>query len=196
MYDHRPVLRDAAKSALVTQGFRIQEEKRDGARLVLIRKGKTLSAAVRTSANRRVGWMRDAKGAWRAMREADLVVVAAFENAAVPSKIDVFGFQTSDVRSAFDERLKRNKEKNPDFASGAPVFVSLDPPERGRSSAGKDLQSKALWHEVISLEGNRVDRDDPLARELANGLTIAAAKEGLAKTYGVTPASIEIIIRG
>jgi hypothetical protein len=128
------------------------------------------------------------------MSNADIVVVAALDNGVRPTKVEVLAFDPADVKKVFDERLRHNLSKNPRFPKGAPVFVFLDPAERGKTAAGKDLRKHALWIEELPIESpEQSDRSGAMAGKL---LTIAMAKEGLSKTYGVPPEAIEITIRG
>jgi hypothetical protein len=194
MYDSKDELRAAAHRALKRLGYLIESERYGGARVEARKDGKLISIAIRTSANRKVGWMRDEKGQWRAMADADLIVVAAFDSENRPGKIEVFAFGPKDVKSVFDARLVRNLEKNANFKANAPTFASLDPPEKGRSSAGKYLRKHALWQTDFPIHGEA--NASPALEEKKAGLTIVEAKESLAVTYGVKPEAIEIIIRG
>lgn len=196
MYDHQSELRAAAHAALVKQGYEIVEDRYAGARITLRKDGNTIATAVRTSVNRWVGWMRTATGDWRALADAEIIVVATFDDETRPSKIQVYCFRQSDIRSSFDERLETRTAKNPKLSKKAPVFICLDPyKDRSR---GVNVKAKALWSLDLALGIGPASVERPAEKnhDIEPGLTISAAKQGLAKTYGVSTEAIEIIIRG
>jgi hypothetical protein len=75
--------------------------------------------------------------------------------------------------------------------------------DRGVRGTGDGFGDKALWHEPLATaRPATVVQPRQFAAEASplissvRSLTIAEAKEGLARTFGVSPDAIEITIRG
>jgi hypothetical protein len=167
MYSNQRALRAAAVTVLETIGYRgvVAVKGSGGARLRCIRDGASINVMVRTSSDRWVGWMRDNAGGWKGLQATDLVVVAAANSQYNPSSADVFVFEPSVVRDAFDRNLASRLHHSPTLSRSAPIFVCLDPAKAGSpTSAGGDLKSKATWRGATTLPRSK-GAPDPSARE-------------------------------
>ena len=167
-YAFQRTLRTAARKALERRGYQVSAVKgTGGARVDLERDGKKEWAFVRTSADRWIGWMRDeATGAFKGFDEGDaaFVVVAALDNEETPTRIEVFAFSPADVRASFHDNLAARKASNPALAHKAPIFVCLDPMDRGvPADTGSGLKEKAIWNIDLSIPA-MASGDEPAAK--------------------------------
>ena len=142
-----------ATEALARHGFEVQEPVKGtgGARLKATRDGETVLVLVRTSTDRWVGWMRDAKGRLKGLDEADLVVVAALDNPAKPDAVEVLAFAPEVVLEAFEANIAARKAHGGSLSASSPVFVCLDETRKEKpASVGGNLKQHALWSETVS----------------------------------------------
>jgi hypothetical protein len=151
MNEHQTALRRAARTALTGRGWQTVTPVpgAGGARLECASETVRLLALVRTSANRAVGWMRDDSGALRGLDEAGLVVVAALDDEARPTRADVYGFEPAALRAAYDEMLAFRLAKAPELAKTAPLFIYLDERKPGLPGA---VKTRALWTATVKLD--------------------------------------------
>jgi hypothetical protein len=183
MNEHQGALRRAARKALAGQGFAgiAPVAGSGGARLDCMKDGAPVLALVRTSANRAVGWMRDEAGDWRGLAEAGLVVVAALDDEARPTRAEVYGFAPAVLRAAFDDMLKVQLARLPELARTAPVFVHLDDRKPG---APPGVKARALWRVVVPLAGAPAGAAAPAAAPDKAGF-VARVREQFARLMGV-----------
>lgn len=144
-------LRDAAAQALAGHGYDVLEPVKGagGARLKVTKNGEIALALVRTSSDRWVGWMRDAKGALKGLDDADIVVVAAIDEGH--DHIDIMAFEPDVVRDAFEANLAARQAQNPNLSATAPIFVCLDETRKEKATAtSSNLKTKAIWSETVT----------------------------------------------
>src|SRR4051812_31010055 len=104
MYDNKELLRRHARTALESQGYKVESLKYG--RLIAIKDGKRSRVMVRTSSDRWIGWMRRRDtGAWNGMEDADLVVTSALDQQREPSKAEVCAYLPEVTKGTFDEHL-------------------------------------------------------------------------------------------
>lgn len=142
-----------ATEALARHGYEVQEPVKGtgGARLKATRDGETRLVLVRTSTDRWVGWMRDAKGQLKGLEEADLVVVAALDNPANPAAVEVLAFAPDVVLEAFEANIAARKAHGGGLSVTSPVFVCLDETRKEKpASTGSNLKIQAIWTETVS----------------------------------------------
>jgi hypothetical protein len=161
-----------------------------GQRVEFMVGGKPARAVIKTSEGGRISFGRREDGSWSGLSESDRVVVVA------PTSLDgddlmVSEYEQEVLMKAFEANLAAQKkagmEKVPSWI--APFHEE----SRGVRGIGDGFGEKALWHETLEAKA------EPAANIPANapmrGLTLAEAKEGLARTFGVSVDAIEITIR-
>ena len=158
-------MRDAALEALTRHGFELLEPVKGtgGARLKVMKGGEIALALVRTSSDRWVGWMRDANGNLKGLEDADIVVVAAVDDAKSPTSLEVLAFDPDVVLDAFEANLAAREEHSGGLSPTAPVFVCLDETRKEKPAAtSSNLKTSAIWTETIT------PSDESLAADLGD----------------------------
>lgn len=199
------MLRGAAVMALMKRGYEVESftgrGRPPGTFLKLTKDGKESVCTVRSTRDRWIAFHRREDGGWDTLDKADFVAIAAVDDRQTPTKMEVYLLEQAPVTKAFDAAFEARTNAGHIIKENTP-WVGLDAPKTQSVTAiGAGLADKALWCEVIG-PGSEAAHE-----ELVSGpgdipapekttLTIADAKKGLAAHYGVTPESIEIIIRG
>ncbi len=156
--------------------------------------GGPVRCVIKTSSGGRISFGRRPNGTWSGLSECDRVVVVA------PTILDgedimVSMFDQQTLRDAFEANFaaqqKAGMEKVPCWIA---PFHERD---RGVRGTGDGFADKALWSEPLfsaAVPTNGISNQP--SKNPPRGLTLAEAKEGLARTFGVSPDAIEITIRG
>ena len=149
----RAHLRDCARKALERRGYSVKDISRmgvaPGAQLRISKASETYRVAVRSSLERKVGIVRKPSGDWMTVPCVDFVVVVT-PSAEQPNCAEILCFPSATIIKAFDKVLAARKERNPDFSPKAPLFVPLDPVERGKA-IHPGLKELAEWQDDVSL---------------------------------------------
>jgi hypothetical protein len=164
-----------------------------GQRVEFSDEGRPVSCVIKTSMGGRISFGRRTDRTWSGLSESERVIVVA------PTKLH----GADQMVSMFDQKVlldafEANRAAQEKAGMGhLPNWIAPFHEEgRGARGIGDDFGDKAIWIEPLdmkpmpssSLEVTRVEPVPPL--------TIAEAKEGLAKRFGVSPEAIEITIRG
>ncbi|MDH2382845.1 hypothetical protein [Bradyrhizobium sp. CER78] len=165
-----------------------------GQRIEFDEGGKRVRCVIKTSSGGRISFGRRPDGTWSGLSECDRVAIVA------PTQLDgddvtVSMFDQQVLKEAFEANLaaqqKAGMEKVPCWI--APFHEH----DRGVRGTGDGFGARALWSEPLaatSPQANQIENKPPVVP--IRGLTLAEAKEGLARTFGVRPDQIEITIRG
>jgi hypothetical protein len=156
--------------------------------------GKQVRCVIKTSSGGRISFAHRPDGTWSGLSECDRVVVVAptsFEG----DNIAVSMFDQQVLRDAFEANLAAQKTAGMD---NVPCWIApFHEMDRGVRGTGDGFGDKALWTEPMSETQPSATKPDNSPRAgPVHGLTLAEAKEGLARTFGVRPDQIEITIRG
>lgn len=168
-----------------------------GQRIELEDNGRRVRCVIKTSSGGRISFGRRPDGTWSGLSECERVVVVA------PTRLNgsdllVSMFDQKVLLDAFEANLAAQKkagmEKLPSW------LAPFREDDRGPRGVGDGFGTKALWSEPLLTAPATLaaPTTKPLAsvQNTVGGLTLAEAKEGLARTFGVSPDAIEIIIRG
>jgi len=171
-----------------------------GERVQFLIDGTGARCVIKTSTGGRISFgKRDGK--WSGLDESDFVVVVA---PTAPDRADhmVSMFDQQTMREIFDENQSaQDKAGMGDLPNWVAPFHENG---RGPRGVGDGFADRALWAEPLapsppastSKPGSSVEVGSEAAKSKdVRALTIDEAKQGLAKTYGVSPAAIEISIR-
>ena len=160
-----------------------------GARLRISKGSKTLKVAVRTSLERKVGFVRNPDGGWMTLPYVDEVVVVT-PSAKHPNCAEVLGFAPDDIIKVFDKVLAARKKRNPNFSPKAPIFVALDPPKRGKETTD-GLKKESEWELEIPLAS--VPSQQSAKRD---GITefVDRVKREFAQLYGAEEKDVDVQI--
>lgn len=197
-----PVVHDKLRSRYGTISTLSGQGIARGQRLEFQDAGQRMRCVIKTSSGGRISFARRPDGTWSGLSECDRVVVVA------PTELDggdamVSMFDKQVLLSAFDANLAAQQKAGMDKV---PCWIAPFHEEgRGVRGTGDGFGEKALWHEPLSAASPSVsstaatvqnNSSAPIQNGSAHGLTLAEAKEGLARTFGVSPDAIEITIRG
>ena len=146
-------LRACARKALEGFGYVVQDIGGagvvPGARLRIFEGSKAETVAVRTSLERKVGFVRNPGGGWMTLSFVDRVVVVT-PSAEDPNCAEVLGFKRAALIKVFDTVLAVRKKQNPDFSPKAPIFINLDPFKRGKKKY-RGLKELSEWQRDVPL---------------------------------------------
>ena len=146
-------LRGCARKALEDLGYSVKDMGGagvvPGARLRISKGSKAETVAVRTSLERKVGFVRNPDGGWMTLPFVDRVVVVT-PSAEDPNCAEVLGFTPAAIIKVFDKLLATRKKQNPDFSPKAPIFVALDPSKRGNKTY-QGLKKLSAWQRDVPL---------------------------------------------
>jgi len=205
----RKALINAALSALRDEGWKVERDsgKVKGRLRRLTKDGKVLLAAIRTSQD---GWIafprnkRDTK--WTTLSDVNVVVAAALDDTKRNARVHMFDAKA--LRERFDRAYKARKDAGHSIRIGRGIWVSLYLQESDdpvyHIGAGIGLETPP-FAEVPLQDIEATDNPVPTAPQNSPAavvregdgfepLTIAQAKIRLARTLGVDPASIKIMV--
>lgn len=170
--------------------------------------GKNQTASVRTTKNRWFAFQPLEEGAkWKTLDEVDLVVVSAVDDHHEPRNIQVYFFDSSEVRECFDlarrARVKAGKQVTDNFG----MWVSLNLDDRDLpDSVGSGLADKHPPVAAFSVDSLREEADgslvsaqaaEPLETEgpptIAN--VLSGARSAIAGIAGVPNDAVKLELR-
>lgn len=189
--------REAAVRALEAKGFRVSDiSSGQGvprfSRLEIAKEGRKRTCLVKCTTGGRISFTRDDDGTFRVLRDADFVLHVQ-RVSSDPNSVAITMFEATDIVSAFEENYESLE------AHGMGHIPSWVNPEfeEGWRLKGSGFREKALWSELSPLNPSIAPaRESILTAETTENWTIAEAKLRLARSFGISPESIEIIIRG
>lgn len=173
----------------IAQGQRVEFE--DG--------GRRLRCVIKTSAGGRISFGHRDDGTWSGLSECDrIVVVGPTERNGDTLMISMFERQA--LVDAFEANLAAQQKAG---MTKVPCWLApFHEKDRGVRGTGDGFGGKALWQEPFAAAPapSHITHAQPVPAAAGGGavrgLTMAEAKEGLARTFGVSPDAIEITIRG
>jgi len=161
-----------------------------GERVKLTIDGKEVRCVIKTSSRGRISFGRR-DGKWSGLDDSDVVVIVA-PRARDEDTHFVSMFDQTTMKEVFDLNQAAQAKAGMDLPNWIAPFHEED---RGPRGTGDGFGVRAKWTEPLNpvdptrlVEGSRSGS--------VRGLTIAEAKAGLAKAFGVAPEAVEITIRG
>lgn len=155
--------------------------------------GKPVRCVIKTSSGGRISFGRREDGSWSGLSESDRVVVVG------PTKLDgddlmVSEFEQQVLMKAFEANLAAQKKAG---MENVPSWLApFREEDRGVRGTGDGFGEKALWHEPLAGKAEPAAKSESTPTNApVRSLTLAEAKEGLARTFGVSADAIEITIR-
>jgi hypothetical protein len=163
-----------------------------GERVELDLNGKKVRCAIKTSTRGRISFGRRGENKWSGLDDSDFVVIVAPRTRNGDEHF-VSMFDRATLKQVFDlnqaAHVKAGMGNRPNWI--APFHEK----GRGPRGTGDGFGDRAMWTEP--LDPTLMPRPPGGGQEdSVRSLTIAQAKAGLAKTYGVPPDAVEITIRG
>jgi len=164
-----------------------------GERVEFESEGKRVRCVIKVSSGGRISFGKS-DGKWSGLDGSDLVVVVA------PTSLNgddhmVCLFDQQTMKVVFDANQSAQERAGmghlPNWV--APLFHEEG---RGPRGVGDGFGDKALWIEPLTAAPTSEPVVGTSAAKPVRALTIAEAKQGLAKTFGVDPDAVEITIRG
>lgn len=140
------ILVGAAKTALEDRGYQMERRPGRGRSNVwqLERAGKKSLASIRTTKDRWIAFPPLAKGQrWKTLDDVDVVVVAAVNDVDDPSAIEVYEFDSKEVRKRFDDAYSARTKAGLAVKDNYGMWVGLDVDTRGGpKSVGSGLSAE------------------------------------------------------
>ena len=203
----RGFLFQVAEEALAKEGWKVERIARSGkASVRRITKGKEeKTVSIRTSRDTWIAFPRTSDdAAWATLADVDFVVASSVADRVNPRFAQVHLVPGDEMRQRFDRAYAARKKAGHTMPVGRGIWLSLYEKE---ASAPVSLVGGGigLAHPPIAkvpLTGQEIEAEDadsePAQSVAAAGasLTIAEAKRGLARSFGVSEDAIEITIRG
>ena len=164
-----------------------------GERVEFTMGGKPVCCVIKTSTGGRISFGRRDDGTWSGLDDADVIVIVA------PRALDedvhfVSMFDRDTMKEVFD--LNQAAQVKADMGKLPNWIAPFHEKGRGPRGTGDGFGARAKWTEPLTpaREPTRPSEDD--RKQPVRSLTIAEAKEGLAKAFGVPVDAVEITIRG
>jgi len=197
-----------AEEALEQQGWKIEQIARSGkASVRRITRGKDhKTASIRTWQATWIAFARRSKDdAWATLGDVDLGVAAGVDDQANPQFAQVHLVPGEEMRHRLDRADAARKQAGYTLPVGRGVWLSLYEKEAASPvtlvGGGIGLDHPPIAK--VPLSGQEIDAlaEEPDAQPNATPaaaapMTIAEAKRGLARSFGVSEDAIEITIRG
>ena len=202
----RSFLFQVAEEALEKEGWTVERITRSGkASVRRITKGtdqKTVS--IRTSQDTWIAFPRTRDdAAWGTLADVDFVVAASVDDRLNPQYAQVHLVPGDEMRNRFDRAYAARKKAGYTLPVGRGIWLSLYDKEATSPvtlvGAGIGLAHPPIAKVPLSgqaMEAEAVDSKPALPVAVDAPLTIAEAKRGLARSFGVSEDAIEITIRG
>jgi len=201
----RDRLFEIAQNALVERGWSVERVPGAGkASLRRLRKdGEAKLATIRTSQDTSIAFPRNrANSGWLTLDEADVVVAASVDDRLNPKFALVHMIDADEMRARFDRAYKMRLKAGHRIPVGRGVWVRLyeeDDDTPARAGAGAGLHNSPIAK--VPLQGDeivRVVERDATVHVVEDAelppLTIPEAKIRLARSLGVDPSAITIVV--
>lgn len=207
----RRQLISAAVSVLESQGWQVTRERGDvrGRVRRITKNGRSQLAAIRTSQDHWIAFPRTADDKkWVTLSDVDVVVAAVVDDPTNPRLARVHMFDARDLAKRFDRTYKARQDAGHQIQKGRGLWVPLyqktgdnpvyfvgggvgldSPPVATVPLAGSSRNPPPPPFDLPTVPAGEDD-------DSAEPLTIAQAKARLARTLGVDPGSIKIIVEG
>lgn len=195
----------AAVSALEKDGWKVERVAGSGKSSVRrITKGSTSKiVSIRTTQDRSIAFPRiEGDKGWRTLDEVDAVVAASVDDKENPHFARIHMLPGDEMRERFNRTYAARKKAGHVIPVGRGVWLSLYTPESQSPvhlvGAGAGLEHPRFAE--VPLDPAMLISDDDETPQQDEGdetpLTIAEAKRRLARSLGVDPSSIKIIVEG
>jgi hypothetical protein len=202
----KSALFEAAVSALKEDGWIVERVAGSGKSSVrrIIKGATSKIVSIRTTQDRSIAFPRtNGDKSWRTLDEVDAVVAASVDDKENPHFANIHLLPGDEMRDRFNRTYAARKKAGHIIPIGRGVWLSLYTPESQSPvhhvGAGAGIKHPAFAKvplDPVAL----ISSDDEMAEEDAEGderpLTIAEAKRRLARSLGVDPSSIKIIVEG
>lgn len=204
----RRFLINAAISTLESQGWKVARVKGGGKGRVrrITKENASQLAVIRTTQDTWIAFPRNQDDTkWVTLSDVDVVVAASVDDPANPRFALVHLFDADEIRDRFDRAYAARRAADHSIPLGRGVWVSLYDDE-GTSPVQRVGAGAGIAHPPIARvplgEADPVEACVPVATHQSDGashadeepLTIAQAKDRLARTLGVAPSNIKITV--
>ena len=165
-----------------------------GQRVEFSEQGKRVRCVIKTSSSGRISFGHRDDGTWSGLSESDRVIVVA-PSAFEGKDLVVIMFDQKVLVDAFEQNLAAQKQAG---MENLPCWLApFHEDGRGPRGTGDGFADRSLWSEPLDgIPTSTINHATNSPAPAVRGLTLAEAKEGLARTFGVSPDAIEITIRG
>jgi hypothetical protein len=154
--------------------------------------GRRVRCVIKVSSDGRISFGKS-DGKWNGLEGSDFVVVVAPTFWGGDDHI-VSLYDQETMKAVFDANQTAQQKAG---MGHLPNWVAPFHEEgRGPRGVGDGFGDKALWSEPLTVASTTAPPAPAAAAKTVRALTIAEAKLGLAKTFGVDPDAVEITIRG
>jgi hypothetical protein len=163
-----------------------------GERVKFMMDGKKVRCVIKTSTGGRISFGRP-NGKWSGLDDSDAVVIVAPRT----SNEDVHYvsmFDQSTLKEVFD--LNQAAQMKAGMGDLPNWIAPFHEEGRGPRGTGDGFGPRAKWTEPLNAASEPRRAPGRGRKGPVDSLTIAEAKAGLAKTFGVSPDAVEITIRG
>lgn len=161
-----------------------------GQRVELTDNAQQIRCVIKTSTGGRISFGHRGDGTWSGLSESDRVVVIAPTELKGDDRM-VSMFDQKVLLDAFEANHAAQAKAG---MAHMPNWLAPFHEDRGVRGEGGGFGDKAIWTEPLN--SSAPVPTPPSVEADVRSLTIAEAKQGLAKTFGVSPDAIEITIRG
>jgi hypothetical protein len=160
-----------------------------GQRVEFTDRGKRVRAVIKTSSGGRISFARRGDGSWSGLSETERVIVVG-PTERHGDDLVMSEFDKRPIKDAFEANYAAQKKQG--MSDDVPSWIAPFHEEgRGARGVGDGFMKHASWTEPLKPVSVSTVGAAPMDR-----LTIPQAKEMLARTFGVSPDAIEIIIKG
>jgi hypothetical protein len=202
----RSFLLQVAEEALVKGGWKVERIARSGKASVrrITRGQEQKRVSIRTSQDTWIAFPRTSDdAAWATLADVDFVVAASVDDRLDPQFAQVHLVPGDDLRHRFDRAYAARKKAGYSLPIGRGIWLSLYEEESANPvtlvGGGIGLAYPPIAKLPLPGQGlGGQDAESKPAHSVAPDapLTIAEAKRGLARSFGVPEDAVEITIRG
>ena len=198
---------NASINALEKDGWTVERIPKVGKSSIrkIVKGNESKVVTIRTSQDTYIAFPRDNEAEeWATLAMADIVVAASIDNKDNPRFAQIHLIDGDEMRDRFDRSYKARLEAGHNIPTGRGMWISLyeeeqiDIPSLVGAGAGLDnppISRVPLEDEQDQPSSQSVRPADPEVAVTSNAqLSIAEAREQLAKTFGVEPSNVKISI--
>ena len=195
--DLKAALFQAGLDALQSKSWRIEKVPGWAPSQRRVQRGFVPSVAtIRTSQNR---WLGDSEGLWLTLHGSDVVVVSCVDDRKHPEYSLVYVFGAKDIRARLDRAYEARKKAGATIRPGTPVWISLFDEESNENveyvGAGAGNEEDPIAEITLTNYLKQQAQSPTQPTQSREQMILAAAKQGLALSLGVSEDDILITIR-
>lgn len=197
----RRKLFELGERALEKDGWRVERIQGIGKSSVrrIVKDGERHTVSIRTTQDCWIAFPRkEDDDGWVTLDDVDFVVAVTVDDKDDPKEGMVFMVEGDEMRERFDRTYRARLDAGHSIPVGRGVWVSMfveeDPNAPSTVGGGIALGRKPLLSEKLNAPAETTATEVPMKQPQDAPLTIAEAKRRLAKSLGVDPEKVKIII--